>query len=58
MLRDNEDLDTEQTARMPGATPTAVKVRLHRARQALKTLIEREARMTCAPRIECSASPD
>ena len=43
MLRDIEDLDTEHTARMLGTTPTAVKVRLHRARQALKTLIEREA---------------
>jgi RNA polymerase sigma-70 factor (ECF subfamily) len=43
MLRDIEDLDTAQTARMLGATPTAVKVRLHRARQALKTLIERES---------------
>jgi RNA polymerase sigma-70 factor (ECF subfamily) len=43
ILRDIEDLDTEHTARMLGATPTAVKVRLHRARQALKTLIEREA---------------
>jgi RNA polymerase sigma-70 factor, ECF subfamily len=43
LLRDIEDLDTEQTARMLSTTPTAVKVRLHRARQALKTLIEREA---------------
>ena len=43
MLRDIEDLDTEQTARMLNTTACAVKVRLHRARQALKTLIEREA---------------
>ncbi len=43
ILRDIEDLDTEQTARMLNATPTAVKVRLHRARQALKALVEREA---------------
>ena len=42
MLRDIEDLDTKQTARMLNTTPTAVKVRLHRARQALKTLVERE----------------
>jgi RNA polymerase sigma-70 factor (ECF subfamily) len=43
MLRDVEDLDTEQTARMLGTTPTAVKVRLHRARQALKALVEAAA---------------
>ncbi len=42
LLRDIEDLDTAQTARMLNITPTAVKVRLHRARQALKTLVERE----------------
>jgi RNA polymerase sigma-70 factor (ECF subfamily) len=36
MLRDSEDLDPEQTARMLGGAPTAVKVRLHRTRQALK----------------------
>jgi RNA polymerase sigma-70 factor (ECF subfamily) len=42
MLRDIEDFDTKQTARMLNTTPTAVKVRLHRARQALKTLVERE----------------
>jgi DNA-directed RNA polymerase specialized sigma24 family protein len=30
-------------ARMLNITPTAVKVRLHRARQALKALVEREA---------------
>ncbi len=43
LLRDIEDLDTEQTARLLNVTPTAVKVRLHRARQALKTLIETES---------------
>lgn len=42
LLRDIEDLDTEQTARLLNITPTAVKVRLHRARQALKTLVGRE----------------
>ena len=41
-LRDIEDLDTEQTARMLNVTTNAVKVRLHRARQALKTLVERK----------------
>ena len=47
-LRDIEDLDTEQTARMLNITTTAVKVRLHRARQALKTLIELQAQAVAA----------
>jgi RNA polymerase sigma-70 factor (ECF subfamily) len=40
MLRDIEELDTEETARMLGVSINAVKVRLHRARQALRTLLE------------------
>src|SRR5262249_180628 len=35
LLRDIEQLDTEQTARQLGMTPGSVKTRLHRARQAL-----------------------
>ena len=42
MLRDIEGLDTDETAEALGLTGNAVKVRLHRARQALRTLIERE----------------
>lgn len=42
LLRDIEELSTEETARMLGTTPTAVKVRLHRARQALRELLARE----------------
>jgi len=42
LLRGIEDLDTDETARSLAITPNTVKVRLHRARQALKTLIERE----------------
>jgi RNA polymerase sigma-70 factor, ECF subfamily len=42
MLRDIEELDTDETARSLAITESTVKVRLHRARQALKTLIERE----------------
>jgi RNA polymerase sigma-70 factor (ECF subfamily) len=42
LLRDIEELSTDETARMLGATPAAVKVRLHRARQALSTLLRRE----------------
>ncbi len=40
LLRDIEELDTEQTAQRLGTTPGAVKTRLHRARQALRTLLE------------------
>jgi RNA polymerase sigma-70 factor (ECF subfamily) len=39
MLRDIEGLDTEETAKLLDTTPNAVKVRLHRARQALRTLL-------------------
>jgi RNA polymerase sigma-70 factor, ECF subfamily len=42
ILRDIEDLDTAEAAQMLAITPNAAKIRLHRARQALKTLIERE----------------
>lgn len=40
LLRDIEELDTEETAQLLGITPGAVKVRLHRARQALRALLE------------------
>jgi RNA polymerase sigma-70 factor (ECF subfamily) len=40
LLRDLEELDTEQTAQHLGINPGAVKTRLHRARQALRTLLE------------------
>lgn len=40
VLRDIEGLDTRETARALGVTENAVKVRLHRARQALRTLVE------------------
>ena len=42
VLRDIEELDTAEAAKMLALTPNAAKIRLHRARQALKTLIERE----------------
>jgi RNA polymerase sigma-70 factor (ECF subfamily) len=42
LLRDIEELSTEESARALGMTATAVKVRLHRARQALSTLLRRE----------------
>jgi RNA polymerase sigma-70 factor (ECF subfamily) len=42
MLRDIEELDTDEVATALGTTRNAVKIRLHRARQALKTLLDRE----------------
>jgi RNA polymerase sigma-70 factor (ECF subfamily) len=40
LLRDIEGFDTEQAANLIGISPAAVKTRLHRARQALRTLLE------------------
>ncbi len=40
LLRDIEELSTEETAKLLETTPNAVKVRLHRARQALRTLLD------------------
>lgn len=40
VLRDIEDLDTETVAQQLGIEPGAVKTRLHRARQALRTLLD------------------
>jgi len=42
LLRDIEELDTEETAQALAIQPGAVKTRLHRARQALQTLLEKE----------------
>ncbi len=47
MLRDIEERSTQEVAELLTMTPTAVKVRLHRARQALSTLLRKEyARQT------------
>lgn len=40
LLRDVEEYSTEETATLLETTPGAVRVRLHRARAALKTLLE------------------
>jgi RNA polymerase sigma-70 factor (ECF subfamily) len=40
MCRDIESMDTEETARMLGVSQGVVKTRLHRARQALRTLLD------------------
>jgi RNA polymerase sigma-70 factor (ECF subfamily) len=42
LLRDIEELDPVDVARMLNTTTNVVKVRLHRARQALRALIERK----------------
>jgi RNA polymerase sigma-70 factor (ECF subfamily) len=42
LLRDIEERSTQEVAELLLLTPTAVKVRLHRARQALATLLRRE----------------
>jgi RNA polymerase sigma-70 factor, ECF subfamily len=40
LLRDIEEMDTKETARLLGLTESGAKVRLHRARQALRTLLD------------------
>jgi len=39
LLRDIEEMSTDETAEALGITPNAVKLRLHRARMALRTLL-------------------
>lgn len=43
VLRDLQELDTDTTARLLGISRTAAKTRLHRARQALRVLLESSA---------------
>jgi len=42
ILRDIEEVSTGEASKLLSMTPTAVKVRLHRARQALSTLLRKE----------------
>ena len=49
VLRDIEDRDTAEAAELLGTTPNVIKVRLHRARQALRTLLDREFHIKGAP---------
>lgn len=44
VLRDIEGLSTEQTGELLGISANAAKIRLHRARQALRTLLDRHFR--------------
>ncbi len=47
ILRDLEQLDTAQTAAVLGISENAVKIRLHRARQALRTLLNPHLKLDC-----------
>ena len=49
LLRDIEDLDTQEVADFLHISPNCVKVRLHRARQALKALLDRHFLKTHRP---------
>ena len=42
LMRDIEEMSNSEIAEMLGVSTNVVKVRLHRARQALRTLLERE----------------
>jgi RNA polymerase sigma-70 factor, ECF subfamily len=46
LLRDIEEMSTEEAAHSLGVTENAVKIRLHRARQALRGLLEPQFRRT------------
>ena len=47
LLRDIEEQSTEDTATLLGISSSAVKTRLHRARQALRTLLDPHMREAC-----------
>jgi RNA polymerase sigma-70 factor (ECF subfamily) len=49
LLRDIEELSTEECARLLGITENAVKIRLHRARQALRGLLDPHLRRAAPP---------
>jgi RNA polymerase sigma-70 factor (ECF subfamily) len=49
LLRDIEELSTDEAAKLLEATPNAVKIRLHRARQALRTRLDQRFRAPSAP---------
>jgi RNA polymerase sigma-70 factor (ECF subfamily) len=44
MLRDIDEVESDEAARMLGVSPNALKTRLHRARQALRTLLDEKFR--------------
>ncbi len=58
VLRDIEDLDTDEAAEILGVTANAAKIRLHRARQALRTLLARELAADGVAAGACSVAAD
>lgn len=48
MMRDIDEFSTEETGRLLGIQPNAVKARLHRARQALRTLLQTHCHGVCS----------
>ena len=52
LLRDIEEMSTPEAADALGITENAVKIRLHRARQALRALIHERLRPASAPDAE------
>jgi RNA polymerase sigma-70 factor (ECF subfamily) len=46
LLRDIEEMDSDEAAALLGITPNALKIRVHRARQALRTLLDPLVRST------------
>lgn len=58
VMRDIEDIATTEVASMLGVTPNAVKIRLHRARQALVTVLRRHFKSDSVGRLaDQHASP-
>ena len=57
VLRDLEGLGSEETARVLGISVDAAKMRLHRARQALRTLLAGELRLGAAAGGAAPAAP-
>jgi RNA polymerase sigma-70 factor, ECF subfamily len=45
-LRDIQDLDTAEAAERLAISPNAIKIRLHRARQLLRNLVQQERART------------
>jgi RNA polymerase sigma-70 factor (ECF subfamily) len=56
IMRDIEDVSTGEVAAQLGITPNAVKIRLHRARQALATLLRRQFKAASIPPVSGSGN--
>jgi RNA polymerase sigma-70 factor (ECF subfamily) len=55
MMRDIDGMSTEEAAAVFGITENALKLRLHRARQALRTILERRLSQKPAERVSARA---